>query len=97
MSRNWVVILNVKGEAWGVPVPVTTGLAACAESAENVLAAATGESTRAPAGTARCREIFGQLADAMRDIKKRYFPAPLLRDTDFIAPGLRPADTTPAP
>jgi hypothetical protein len=97
MSKNWGVILKVKATVWGVPEAVVTGLTTCTEAAEDVLAAATNETTRTPVVTAHCREIFGQLVNMMRDIKRRYFLAPPLQEADFIALGLRPADTKPTP
>ena len=97
MAKNWVAILTVKGTAWGVPEAVVTDLSGVAASAEAVLAAAKNETTRTPVVTAHCRTIFAQLEAKMRGIKRRYFLSPPLEEADFIALGLKPADTKPTP
>jgi hypothetical protein len=97
MAKNWIVIMTDQGTAWGIPAAVTTELTNVTGAADSVLAAAKNETTRTPVVTAHCREVFGHLEDAMRDIKRRYFLSPPLQDPDFIALGLRPRDTTPTP
>jgi hypothetical protein len=96
MGKNWAVILSAQGKAWNIPAAVVQELTALIGTADNVLAAAKNESTRTPVVTAHCREVFGRLEDAMRDIKKRYFYAPPLTEADIIALGLKPRDTTPS-
>jgi hypothetical protein len=97
MAKKWVIVLGSQGTAWGVPEAVNTELTGLAGTADSILVAAMNETTRTPVVTAHCREVFGQLKAKMQDIKRRYFLAPPLEDADFIALGLRPADTHPTP
>ena len=97
MAKNWAGILTSRGTAWGVPEAVVTGLSDAAVQAEGVLAAAMNKTVRTQVVTAHCREIFAQLEAKMRDIKRRYFLSPPLEEADFIALGLKPADTRPTP
>jgi hypothetical protein len=97
MAKKWYGILTSRGTVWGIPEEVATGLGTAAAEADGVLAAVMNETTRTPVVTAHCRDVFGRLEKRMRDIKKRYFLSPPLEDADFIALGLRPADTHPTP
>jgi hypothetical protein len=65
------------------------------QAAGNALATAKNETTRTPVATAQCKEAFDALIAAMRDMKRRYFLTPPLLDSDYIALGLKPHDTTP--
>jgi hypothetical protein len=96
MAKIRVVILTAQGAAWGIPELVTAGPAALTGEAGSVPAATMNKSTRTPVVTARCREVFGKLEAMMRDIKERYFFSPPLREADFIALGLRIADSHPS-
>jgi hypothetical protein len=60
------------------------------------LSTAKNETTRTPVATAQCKEAFEALIAAMRDIKRRYFLTPPLLDSDYIALGLKPRDSTPS-
>jgi hypothetical protein len=96
MAKNWVLILTDQGAAWGIPEAVIMGLSGVTAAADGVLAAAMNESTRTPVVTAHCREIFGHLEDAMRDIKRRYFFIPPLDEAAIIALGLKLHDNVPS-
>ena len=97
MAKNWTGILTGQGPAWGVPEAVTQGFTTLTTQADGVLAAARNETTRTPVVNAHCREIFGNLEDNMRDIKRRYFLVPPLTEADLIALGLKPHDTIHTP
>jgi hypothetical protein len=97
MARNWLAILNVKGGEWQVPAAETQALGAVTAEAESILALAKGETTRTPAVTAQCRDVFKRLKKRMQDIKRRYFYSPPLMDADFVSLGLKIPDPTHTP
>jgi hypothetical protein len=86
-----------KDQDWAVPASVLQNLDALTTSAESALDAAKNETTRTPVSTARCREAFDALAEAMRDMKRRYFLSPPLTDADYVALGITPRDATHTP
>ena len=97
MVKAWISAITASLLKWGIPESVLQNLSSLAAAAESALDAAKNESTRTPVATARCREVFDGLTAAMRDIKKRYFLSPPLTDSDFVALGLNPPDTTHTP
>jgi hypothetical protein len=92
MVRDWISVLAVKADEWGVPADVGTALGGLGQAAETALITAQNETTRTPVATAQCKAAFEALAASMRDTKKRYFLTPPLQDPDYIALGLRPRD-----
>ncbi|MDR1220153.1 MAG: hypothetical protein LBK73_11190 [Treponema sp.] len=97
MAKDWLSVTGTKSQDWGVPASVLQNFDALTTSAESALDAAKNETTRTPVATARCREAFDALADAMRDMKRRYFLKPPLADADYVALGLTPRDATHTP
>lgn len=97
MANKWRVVAGANAAAWGIPGVVLQDLDTLTKTAETALAAAQSEETRTPVATAQCREAFEALVSKMRDIKRRYFLSPPLKDADYIALGLKPHDATPTP
>jgi hypothetical protein len=97
MVKAWLVLIAAKLLAWAIPESALQNLSTQAESAEIALYAAKNEATRTHVVTARCKEAFDALIAAMRDMKRRYFLSPPLVDSDYIALGLKPHDTTSSP
>jgi hypothetical protein len=97
MAWDWVSVAGGKAAAWGIPANVITALDGLAKAARDALTTAQNETTRTPVATAKCREAFDALVAKMRDIKKRYFLSPPLVDSDYIALGLKPRDSTYTP
>jgi hypothetical protein len=95
MARDWQDVATANAQAWGIPAAVLTGLDGPIQAADAALATAQNETTRTPVATARCKEAFDTLSAAMRDMKRRYFLTPPLQDSDYIALGLKPHDSTP--
>jgi hypothetical protein len=95
MARDWQDVAGASASAWGIPPTVLQGLDTLIQAAGAALAAAKNETTRTPVATARCKEAFDALAAAMRDMKRRYFLAPPLVDSSYIALGLKSRDATP--
>jgi hypothetical protein len=65
MSRDWLSVLGIKGNEWGVPAAIIAALAALTE--------AVTETSRTPVATAKCKAAFAGMTEKMRDIKRRYF------------------------
>ena len=97
MVKAWIIIITSCLQKWGIPESVLQKLSSLASTAESALEAAKNESTRTPVANARCKEAFDALSAEMRDIKKRYFYNPPLTDSDFVALGLSPPDSTHTP
>ena len=97
MVKAWILTITASLLKWGIPESVAQNLSSLAATAESALEAAKNESTRTPVATARCKESFDALTAEMRDIKKRYFLSPPLTDSDFVALGLKPHDSTHTP
>jgi hypothetical protein len=97
MVKAWILTITASLLKWGIPESVVQNLSSLAAAAESALEAAKNESTRAPVATARCKESFDALTAEMRDIKKRYLLSPPLTDSDFVALGLKPHDSTHTP
>ena len=95
MGRDWQSVAGTGANVWGIPANVIQALDSLIQAAGAALAAAKNETTRTPVATAQCKEAFDALAAAMRDMKRRYFLIPPLADSDYIALGLKPHDTTP--
>ena len=95
LARDWQSVAGTNASAWGIPPNVLQELGTLTQAAGAALATAKNETTRTPVATAQCKEAFGALAAAMRDMKRRYFLTPPLLDSDYIALGLKPHDTTP--
>ncbi|MDR0375525.1 MAG: hypothetical protein LBH85_07355 [Treponema sp.] len=95
MARDWQSVAGANAAAWGVPRSALRSLESLTQAAGAALATAKNEATRTPVATARCKEAFDTLAAATRDMKRRYFLTPPLADSDYIALGLKPRDTTP--
>jgi hypothetical protein len=95
MARDWQIVAGTNASAWGIPPAVLQNLDSLIQTADSALAAAKNETTRTPVATAQCKEAFDVLTAAMRDMKRRYFLTPPLADSDYIALGLKPHDTTP--
>jgi hypothetical protein len=97
MARNWQSVIGTGGSAWGIPAGVMQAFDSLIQAAANALQTAKNETTRTPVANALCKEAFDALIAAMRDMKKRYFLAPPLLDSDFVSLGLRPRDSHPTP
>jgi hypothetical protein len=97
MVKAWIITITASLLKWGIPESVVQNLSALATAAESALDAAKNESTRTPVATARCKESFDALTVEMRDIKRRYLLSPPLTDSDFVALGLNPPDSTHTP
>jgi hypothetical protein len=95
MARDWQSVAGTNAQAWGIPPTVLQELDSSIQTADNALAVAKNETTRTPVATAQCKEAFDALTAKMRDMKRRYFLTPPLQDSDYIALGLKPHDTTP--
>jgi hypothetical protein len=95
MARDWQSVAGTNASAWGIPPAVLQELNTLIQAADTALTTAKNETTRTPVATAQCKEAFDTLAAAMRDMKRRYFLTPPLLDSDYIALGLKPHDTTP--
>jgi hypothetical protein len=95
MARDWQAVAGPKAGDWNIPAPTLTELGTLIQAADAALAAAQNETTRTPVATARCKEAFDALMAFMRDFKRRYFLTPPLTDSDYVALGLKPRDTTP--
>jgi hypothetical protein len=96
MAKNWYAVLNRKAQKWGIPNNVGTELEGLMEKAQDALSEAM-SSARTAVITARCKAAFDTLIAKMRDIKKRYFLQPPLKDEDMVSLELSPPDTTPIP
>ncbi|MDR2537207.1 MAG: hypothetical protein LBC46_02765 [Treponema sp.] len=94
MVKAWLTMFLTKLQLWGIPSEVSENLSALASKADDALTTAKNEFTRTPVATAQCKEAFDALTDAMRDVKRRYFLSPPLIDSDYVALGLKPPDTT---
>jgi hypothetical protein len=94
MARDWQSVAGTSAAAWGIPSNVLQELGSLIQAADTALATAKNETTRTPVATAQCKEAFDALTAAMRDMKRRYFLTPPLVDSDYIALGLKPHDTT---
>jgi hypothetical protein len=95
MAKNWIAVMTSRATSWGIPDAVLTQTNSLIQTAEIALVKARNEETRTPVATAECKEAFNALVEKMRDIKRRYFLTPPLQDSDYIALGLKPRDTTP--
>ena len=96
MAQNWNFQLTTWAELWNIPTDVKTKLKTLTTKATTDLALAT-EANRNPGNTAKCNASFKGLTEYMRDIKKRHFFQPPLRDEDIVNLGLKLPDTTPTP
>ena len=97
MVKAWILTITAYLLKWGIPESVVQNLSSLATTAEGALEAAKNESTRTPVANARCKESFDALTAEMRNIKRRYFLSPPLTDSDFVALGLKPHDSTHTP
>jgi hypothetical protein len=97
MARDWQAVAEPKAGEWNIPSPTLMELGVRIQAADAALAEARNETTRTPVATARCKETFDALIALMRDMKRRYFLAPPLADSDYAALGLKPRDTTQTP
>jgi hypothetical protein len=103
MAKNWEKILReaddtikgTKAMAWGIPDTAVNDLSELATKAEDALTAAKNEETRTPVTTAQCKTAFDALVAKERDMKKRSFYVPPLKEADLVALGLKIPDTTP--
>jgi hypothetical protein len=95
MARNWQGVAGDNASTWGIPPAALQNFDTLISAANNALATAKNETTRTPVATAQCKEAFDALTAFMRDFKRRYFLSPPLLDSDYIALGLKPNDTTP--
>jgi hypothetical protein len=94
MAKKWFSVLNRNAQKWKVPNDVETELEGLTEDAQDAFAQAT-SSGRTAVITARCKTAFDELTAKMRDVKKRYFLQPPLRDEDLISLDLNLSDTVP--
>jgi hypothetical protein len=97
MAWDWISVAGGKAAAWEIPARVITELDELAKASRDALAEAQNETTRTPVATAKCREAFDTMTAKMRDIKRRYFLSPPLRDADYVSLGLKIPDDTPTP
>jgi hypothetical protein len=95
MARDWVVQMNAKKAAWGIPDQVAADFTAIVNDAGAALEASENEAARTPVANAQCREAFRRLEDAARDIKRRYFLRPPLLESDVISLSLKVKDRHP--
>jgi hypothetical protein len=95
MAKNWAARINGKLQAWNIPQEALSGLMAKTGALDALNA--TPPSARTPIIAAQLKTAEKALAEAMRDIKKRYFFTPPLADADSIALGLKLKDSTPTP
>ena len=95
MAKDWVSVTGTNAHLWNIPLTAVQELGGLTEAADTALTVAKNETTRTPVATAQCKEAFDALITAMRDMKRRYFLTPPLQDSDYIALGLKPRDTTP--
>jgi hypothetical protein len=82
--------------AWNISNEIVQELLALVSDAETALATVKNEETRTPVATAQCRTAFEAMIAAMRDMKKRYFYVPPLRESDLVALGFKIPDSTPS-
>jgi hypothetical protein len=97
MAIDWQSVITSKICEWGIPPEVLRELGVLLAAAANALTVAKNETTRTPVTTAQCKEAFDVLIAKMRDIKRRYFLTPPLADSDYIALGLKPHNSTHSP
>jgi hypothetical protein len=84
MGNTWVsTITEAKAVLWKIPFNLITELAALVTTAEALYAQTLGNE-RTKSITARCKKAFSDLAEKMRDMKKRYFLKPPLTNADFV-------------
>lgn len=95
MAKDWLSVISPNKTAWNIPDQLISQFSALITETGTALETAQKEETRTPVATAKCREVFERLVETMRDIKRRYFLTPPLQDSDYIALGLKPRDTTP--
>ena len=72
MAMKWNNVLVIKGTAWSVPEPKSTGLNTLTLAAQAAYNEAMTKD-RTTVLTAKVNMAFKNLINAMRDIKKRYF------------------------
>jgi hypothetical protein len=97
MAADWITVCTPKKTAWGIPEAALTQLSSLRADADAALTIAKTETSRTPVATAQCKEAFDTLTAFLRDFKRRYLLSPPLVDSDFVALGLKPHDTTPTP
>ena len=95
MAKNWIQIFSAKAVEWNIPESATSRLNELTVKVEGELAIP--ENERSVVNTARINEALGALTAFMRDVKKRYFFQPPLKDSDILSLGLRPKDNEPTP
>jgi hypothetical protein len=92
MAKNWVAVLSAHADEW-VQMGAVEELGILAGAAADALTLAQ-SSDRTAVITAKCKAAFEALTAKMRDMKKRYFLQPPLKDEDLISLELSPPDTT---
>jgi hypothetical protein len=93
MAVNWGECLSELNDVLNIPQATLTKFSQATESAK--IAIAVPEGARNAISNAQLKAAFDELVAMMRDIKKRYFYNPSLRDDHFAALGLKPKDTIP--
>ena len=93
MAESWSEFMSEKLDVWNIPPTAITQLTAAATAAKSALSIPA--STRNAITNAQLKMAFDQLTAVMRDIKRRYFFAPPLVESDFAALGLKMHDTIP--
>ena len=96
MAKSWISVLNNKYNAWDIKKDEVSEISRLSEEAENILAKAI-SSERTIIVTAQCKEVFGELAAYMRNLKTRHFFSPPLTDADFVSLELRPKNMVKTP
>jgi hypothetical protein len=99
MARNWISIINAPGTTppWGIPPAQVTEFVTLFDAAEAALLKASSDTERTKVVTAQCSAAFKDLVAKLRFIKKHYFLAPPLTETDLAGLGLKPEDTVHTP
>jgi len=93
MAKNWHELLQQKGKLWFIPEITIDEFNVAINVAGVELSISP--ALRNAVSNARLRMAFKTLTSMMRDIKKRFFYNPPLAESDIVALGLKPKDSTP--
>jgi hypothetical protein len=97
MARDWVDVLVLNGVLWHLEAETIHDFELLVTAASAALTVAQTEETRTHVANTRCKEAFDALEKAARDMKRRYFLKPPLKDSDLVSLKLKPHDDVSTP
>ena len=97
MAKDWVNVLVLNGVLWHMETETIHDFELLEAAAAEALTVAQTEETRTHVSNTRCKEAFATLEAAARDMKRRYFLKPPLKDSDLVSLKLKPHDDVPTP